>query len=125
MFARGLYAEVAVHLAHAARLFPDHARVLFDRACYAENQGLPVNQVLLRGADPVLLRRVRQGTARLPSGTSDATRRAAGFNIPPKQDANAEAERLFRRALKADPALHEARRGWDACSSSDSATTKR
>ena len=109
MFARGLYAEAFSNLAHAARLLPDDALVLFDRASYAEIQGLPLNQVLLRGADPIALRKFRQGTTRLPGTTTEATRRAAGLDIPPKEEANAEAERLFRRALKADPALHEAR----------------
>ena len=109
MFARGLYAEAFAHLTHATRLLPDDALVLFDRASYAENQGLPMNQVLLRGADPIALRKLRQGTARLPASATDATRRAAGLDIPPKGEANADAERLFRRALKADPALHEAR----------------
>jgi len=109
MFARGLYAEVIVHLTHATKLLPDDALVLFDRACYSENQGLPMNQVLLRDADPMALRRFRQGVSRLPGTVNDATRRAAGLDIPLKADANAEAERLFRRALKSDPGLAEGR----------------
>jgi tetratricopeptide (TPR) repeat protein len=117
MFAHGFYAEVSVHLEHATRLMPDDARVLFDRACYAEIQGLPMNQVLMRDVDPMLLRQRRQGGARPASATTaaaraamtDAAKAALSLDIPFKEEANAEAERLFRRALKSDPALHEAR----------------
>ena len=117
MYARGLYAEVSGHLAFATRLMPDDARVLYDRACLAEIQGLPMNQVLLRDVDPMLLRARRRDGVRIPSavtaaakaGMSASARTAMSLDIPFKDDANAEAERLFRRALKSDPALHEAR----------------
>lgn len=116
MFARGLYAEVSVHLEFATRLMPDDARVLYDRACYAEIQGLPMNQVLMRDVDPMMLRQRRQGgrlasatTAAAKAAMTDAAKAALGLDIPFKDEANAEAERLFRRALKSEPALHEAR----------------
>jgi tetratricopeptide (TPR) repeat protein len=109
MFSRGLYAEALDHLAHAARLLPGDALVLFDRASIAEIQGLPAQQVLLRDADMGALRRSRQGTGSVPRSVTDATRRAARLGIPAKEEANADAERLFRRALKADPRLAEAR----------------
>jgi hypothetical protein len=117
MFARGLYAEVSGHLEHATKLMPDDARVLYDRACYAEIQGLPMNQVLMRDVDPMLLRQRRLGGAQISSATTaaakasmtDAAKKALSLDIPFKDEANAEAERLFRRALKSDPALHEAR----------------
>jgi tetratricopeptide (TPR) repeat protein len=96
---------------------PDDARVLYDRACYAEIQGLPMNQVLMRDVDPMLLRQRRLGGAQISSATTaaakasmtDAAKKALSLDIPFKDEANAEAERLFRRALKSDPALHEAR----------------
>ena len=87
MFARGLYAEAFVHLAHAARLLPDDALVLYDRACYAENQGLPTNQVLLRDADPIALREVPPGHG-APARAARAMRTRPGgpsLDIPPKR----------------------------------------
>ena len=50
MLKQGLYGEVVPHLARAGALLPDDALVLFDRASYAEIQGLPVMQVLLSDA---------------------------------------------------------------------------
>jgi hypothetical protein len=82
MFQRGLPGEVIEHLHRAAAVLPDDARILFDRACYAEILGLPRNQVLL----------------------SDRALR-----LPDEDHTNDEAERLFRRALRADPSYVEAR----------------
>ena len=96
---------------------PDDARVLYYRASYAEIQGLPMNQVLMRDVDPILLRAQRQGGGRMASAGASAAkaamsaqaRAAMSLDIKLKDEANAEAEQLFRRALKSDPALHEAR----------------
>jgi hypothetical protein len=88
MFQRGLYGEVVTHLQKATALLPDDARVLFDRACYAEGQGLPRTQVLL--------------SDRTPAGSVQLA-------IPREDQTNEEAERLFRRALRADPSFVEAR----------------
>jgi tetratricopeptide (TPR) repeat protein len=102
MFANGLYGEATCHLERAAAMLPDDARVLFDRACYAEILGLPMHQVLLPDSD-----------IRAPSRTGgiDWTGRRPSTNlgIPRAEVTNAEAERLFRRALQADPAYVEAR----------------
>jgi tetratricopeptide (TPR) repeat protein len=87
MLAKGLYSEATEHLRRAGDLFPDDTRILFDRACYAEILGLPMNQV------------VRQVWK---SGTSNPP-------IPRAEATNAEAEGLFRRALKADPTFLESR----------------
>ena len=80
MFASGLYGDATPHLHHASMLLPDDALALFDRGCYAEILGLPMHQALVPTA-----------------------------GIPPAAKTNAEAERLFRRALAADPSLVEAR----------------
>ena len=97
MFASGLYGDATPHLQRAADVLPNDARVLFDRACYAEILGLPMHQVL----------------------SSDAFRRSSGaplgqwmgtdLRIPSAEQTNAEAERLFRRALEVDPSFVEAR----------------
>ncbi|HET7695169.1 MAG TPA: tetratricopeptide repeat protein [Vicinamibacterales bacterium] len=108
LFERRVYAEAAVHLANAAKLVPDDPRLLFDRAVYAEIQGMPTNQVLMRNVDTVAIRRWRE-SGRFPSSANAATRAAAGLDIPPKAEADAEAERLFRRALAVDPQYAEAR----------------
>jgi len=107
MLKHGLYAEAAPHLARAAEVLPDDPFVLFDRASYAEIQGLPGIQVLLSDADMVALR------ARQRSGMSTLSRTlaqgAAPLNIPLPDVTNDEAERSFRRVLRADPSMVEAR----------------
>jgi tetratricopeptide (TPR) repeat protein len=106
MFRHGLYGEVVTHLQRAAEVLPADARILFDRACYAEFQGLPRSQVLLSDQDVETLRAQREGGSsliRMPQGSS--TR----LGIPIAEVANDEAERLFRRALHVDPAFVEAR----------------
>ena len=93
------------------RLMPDDARVLFDRACYAEIQGLPVIQVLLSDVDPMLLARgagANQSlrfTAAAKAAMTRTARTAVESGHPAEKMANEEAERLFRRALHADPAF--------------------
>jgi tetratricopeptide (TPR) repeat protein len=106
MLQKGWYAEVSSHLAHAAKTLPDDPQILFDRATYAEIQGLPVHQVLLSDDDLVALRRQRFGR---PSLGAAGTQRAVALGIPPPEVANDEAERLFRRTLVADPSFVEAR----------------
>lgn len=83
MFQRGLYGETVPHLQRAAVALPDDARILFDRASYAEVQGLPRTQVLVGSTRPL--------------------------GIPDAKETNDEAERLFRLALRADPSFVEAR----------------
>ena len=68
MFQRGLYGELILHLQSAASVLPDDARVLFDRACYAESQGLPRNQVLLSDQDVAAARTARHAAISRSNG---------------------------------------------------------
>jgi tetratricopeptide (TPR) repeat protein len=104
MLANGLYGEATTHLQRAADVLPNDARILFDRACYAEILGLPMHQALLSEADVVLQRGLRNGP---PTWTTP--RSSPELRIPAAEKTNAEAERLFRRALEADPSFVEAR----------------
>jgi tetratricopeptide (TPR) repeat protein len=86
MFKTANHAELAAHLDRAAVVLPDEAQLLFDRASYAELQGLPIKQIV---------RASRSQTARAV--------------IPPEAETNAQAERLFRRTLQIEPGFVEAR----------------
>ncbi len=88
MLANGEYAEAAAHLDRATTLLPNDAAILFDRGCYAELFGLPMQQVLLDEAPPDRARRLE---------------------IPEAAKANADAEHWFGRALEADSSFVEAR----------------
>ena len=104
MFANGWYGEATPHLQRAAAVLPEDARILFDRACYAEILGLPMHQVLLPDAD----------VPRDRGGAFDWTGRrhtsqTEELGIPRAEVTNAEAERLFRHALRVDPSFVEAR----------------
>jgi tetratricopeptide (TPR) repeat protein len=87
MFAQGLYGDATDHLHRGGQVLPDDPQVLYDRACYAEILGLPAQQLLLLDAKP---------------GTFVA-------RIPRLEATNGEAERLFRRAVDAEPSFVEAR----------------
>jgi tetratricopeptide (TPR) repeat protein len=104
MLRDGLYGEMPPHLARAGELLPDDARILFDQACYAEVLGLPKNQVLLSDEDISQLeaRRARVGLGAQGSGPTH-------LGIPLPELTNGNAERLFRRVLRVDPAFVEAR----------------
>jgi tetratricopeptide (TPR) repeat protein len=105
MFQRGLYGEAVTHLRRAAAVLPDDARILFDRASYAEIQGLPRTQVLLSDQD-VALRNAHKASSDLIRTPADPT---PTLGIPAADETNGEAERLFRLALRADPSFVEAR----------------
>ena len=105
MLGKGLYGEATPHLERAAAVLPDEARILFDRGCYAELLGLPKSQVLLSDADIVELNARRAG--RSPAKQTGGG--GAQLGIPLESVTNGDAERLFRRALRADPAFIEAR----------------
>lgn len=107
MFARGLYGDATPHLADAARLLPNDARILFDRGCYAELLGLPMHQEMLSAADIVAQRSRVSGQDRGPQWRPPGS--APALNIPLAETTNADAERLYRRALAIDPSLLEAR----------------
>jgi len=79
LFSKGMYGDANRHLEQAARALPDDARMLFDRGSYAETFGLPIYQAV---DDP---------------------------RVPSEDKTNGEAERLYRRALEADPSYVEAR----------------
>jgi tetratricopeptide (TPR) repeat protein len=98
MFASGLYGEATPHLHFASQALPDDALSLFDRASYAEILGLPMHQALLTEVEQL----GRAGEPRV--GRSEASLR-----VPAAAKTNADAERLFRRALEVDPGLVEAR----------------
>lgn len=105
MVAKGQYGEMTPHLQRAAEVLPDDARILFDRASYAEIMGLPKTQVLLSDDDVFVLEARRTGR-RLPATIAGG---ASQLGIPLAAVTNEEAERLFRRALKVDPDYVEAR----------------
>jgi tetratricopeptide (TPR) repeat protein len=90
LFANGMNGDATSHLGHAALVLPNDPRVLFDRATYAETLGLPIYQAV--------------------SGDPSATHFNGSYaNVPAEDKTNADAERLYRRALDVDPAYLEAR----------------
>ncbi len=82
MLASRNLADLKPHLRRAADVLPDDRRILFDRGCYAETLGLPGTQ---------------------------AVRDDSGGAVPSEAAADLEAERMFRRAIAADPSYAEAR----------------
>jgi tetratricopeptide (TPR) repeat protein len=89
LFANGQNGDATGHLSRAAQVLPDDARLVFDCASYAETLGLPIYQ----------------NVADNPS----SVRVGFGPRIPSESRTNAEAERLYRRALEIDPSYVEAR----------------
>lgn len=107
MFASGTYGDLTPHLQRAADKFPEQAQILFDRGCYAELLGLPMHQALLSERDIIDQKRANDRFTGAPTWTTPGS--ASSLRIPSAEKTNAEAERLFRRALAIDPALVEAR----------------
>jgi tetratricopeptide (TPR) repeat protein len=105
MLSERLYGEVSSHLGHAAAVLDDDALILYDRGCFSEIQGMPVSQVLLSDEDLLALRAHQAGN-RPPVEASPVSMQ---LGVPPADVANEQAERLFRRALRADASLVEAR----------------
>ena len=89
LFSQGMNGDATAHLQHAARVLPDDPRLLFDRGSYAETFGLPIYQAVQE--------------------TASAQPRTFIAKIPPEDRTNAEAERLYRRALEIDAGYLEAR----------------
>jgi tetratricopeptide (TPR) repeat protein len=87
MLGNGLYAEATPQLERALAALPGDPLILFDRACYAEVFGLPMQQVVMQ----------------------DQKAWASRVTIPREDETDAEAEKYFRRALAADPGFVEAR----------------
>jgi tetratricopeptide (TPR) repeat protein len=104
MLQQGLYGEMTTHLSRAVEVLPDDARILFDQGCYAEVLGLPKNQVLLSDADILALQARRAGRTLGTQGVASLK-----LGIPLEIVTNENAERLYRRVLRADPAYTEAR----------------
>ena len=101
-----LYGEAIWHLERAAAVLGDDPLILYDRACFSEIQGLAVSQVLLSDQDLVMLRAQRAARgAPLKTPSPGST----PLQIPLPDVANDEAERLFRRTLRVDPGIVEAR----------------
>ena len=103
------WGEAHGQLDRAGALLPDDARILFDRACLSEIMGLPESQQLLSNEDLAALRMRSVAGWRLPTNAPRASDTARRSGIVPAEVANEEAEQLFRRALKVDPTLLEAR----------------
>jgi tetratricopeptide (TPR) repeat protein len=99
MFGKRLVGETDRHMERAGALLPDDARIVLDRAGMVEIQGLSRSQQALSNEGAAQSTRV--GIVRVGSGAQQAGRTM--------DQANAEAERLFRRALDLDPRLFEAR----------------
>ena len=98
-----LFGEAGTHLQRAASLFPNDARLLFDRGCLSETLGLPSSRAVI---DDLIARRTPSGELFIPGQPPTASAR---WGLPTEAQANAEAERLFRRALEIDATLIEAR----------------
>jgi tetratricopeptide (TPR) repeat protein len=103
MFATGLYGDATSHLHHASMVLPDDPLALLDAACYAEVLGLPMHQALV----PERNAAARRSSGGPPNWTTPDS--SPALRIPSAEQTNAEAERLYRRALAVDPSLIEAR----------------
>ena len=108
MMQRGYLGEAAPHLERAMQLFSNDARIVFDKACLSEALGLPRARQALDDprtqqalSSPYLQPGFRSGAA--------SNNVVSGKNsLISKVQAEAEAERMFRRALSLDPAMAEA-----------------
>jgi tetratricopeptide (TPR) repeat protein len=108
MFAKRMLGEVAGHLQRAGELLPGDAEIVFDRACYAEMQGLSRSQEVLSNEDLLALR-MASVVGQRSRGLVRPGATAQGLDVRPIEVTNAEAEQLFRRALALNPSLFEAR----------------
>jgi tetratricopeptide (TPR) repeat protein len=104
MLEKGTYGDLQPHLRRAAEKFPDDVRILFDRACYAEMWGLPLQQALLTDRDRIEQQHADSQTLRI-----SVPRTRPVLNIPYAEKTNADAEDLFRRVLTVDATMVEAR----------------
>lgn len=86
MLRNGLYPDTIAHLDRGLIILPRDSRLLFDRGCYAELLGLPMQQILRT------------------EGRADQR-----VDIPSRDATNTDAENWFLRALEVDPAFAEAR----------------
>jgi tetratricopeptide (TPR) repeat protein len=109
MMQRGYLGEAAPHLDRAMQLFSNDARIVFDKACLAEALGLPRARQALddpRTQQALATPRLQPG---FRSGAASNNVVFSGSNsLISKVQAEAEAERMFRRALGLDPTMAEA-----------------
>lgn len=106
MFQNRIFGEVAWHLEHAAESLPADARILLDRGCAQEQQGLPRSQNALSDDELATLRMGRSG---IPTRTGRSGSVGRNLGIQPIEVSNRAAEAFFRRAVEGDPRLFEAR----------------
>ena len=108
MMQRGYLGEVAPHLDRAMQLFSNDARIVFDKACLAEALGLPRARQALddpRTKEALATPRLQPG---FRSGAASNNVVSGSAALISKVQAEAEAERMFKRALSLDPAMAEA-----------------
>ena len=107
LMSRRRYGDALVQLNAAMAVVPKDAAIRFDRAAYAEAQGLPESQVLLTAED-IAAQRAQLGPPMRNTlmAASDLAKRAG---VRPANVENADAERLFRAALDVDSNFVEAR----------------
>ena len=102
MFKHRIFGEISWHLERAAEILPADARILLDRGCSAEHQGLPRSQSALGDEAVGALRLNRAGRINRSVTGPD-------LGIEPVEVSNRNAENFFRRAVDRDPRLFEAR----------------
>jgi tetratricopeptide (TPR) repeat protein len=100
------YGEAGSHLQHAAAIFPNDARLLFDRACLSEALGLPTSQLVMDDLRAKTSLPRASGPIFIPGQPPPLVSRSG---LPTASEANREAERLFRQTLESDRTLVEAR----------------
>jgi tetratricopeptide (TPR) repeat protein len=108
MMQRGYLGEVAPHLDRAMQLFSNDARIVFDKACLAEALGLPRARQALddpRTKEALATPRLQPG---FRSGAASNNVVSGSAELISKVQAEAEAERMFRRAFSLDPTMAEA-----------------
>ena len=107
MMQRGYLGEVAPHLERAMQILATDARIVFDRACFAEALSLPRAREVLD--DPRTRQALESKTQSMVQMVRGRTDMVSGSNaLQSRVQAEAEAERLFRRVLSLDPTMAEA-----------------
>jgi tetratricopeptide (TPR) repeat protein len=104
MLQHGLDGELGPHFERAAALFPHDARLVFDRACLSEAMGMPRNQLVTDD-----LREKQASARRRSTFVPGQLSTVAPSTLLTEDQANTQAERLFRQTLEIDPAFAEAR----------------
>ena len=108
LVSRRQYGEAQNQLAESVRWAPKDARLLFDRACLAELQGLPESQSLLSSEDLAALRAQRTPIGFRTLGLARTSTGSAVAGVRPREVENADAERYFCQTLDIAPGMVEA-----------------